>query len=266
MGSAEGWRPWIVVPTSGFVVDDRAGEVAIAQIDQRHFVVRNAFRYEQPAVEEALIAALRRDGWDHAAARGAVDRARSFTPHLDNPTDLASIPRFLRWFENSYGRHSLAALIHDELITERTNGGALGSDVLADRFFREMMRTSDVPWLKRWIMWAGVALRTRWAAGGLRRASIVCWLLLSVAGITGFIWAAGSFVFGWPLPGLHPAALLTAALLLIFVAAPLWGRQIGAALIAAVAGFWVVPAALAAGLAWLTYLMLERGARWLSLT
>lgn len=57
-----------------------------------------------------------------------------------------------------------------------------------------------------------------------------------------------------------------ATVVFIFVAAPLWGRQIGAALVAAAAGFWVVPAALAAGLAWLTYLMLERGARWLSLT
>ena len=74
----------------------------------------------------------------------------------------------------------------DELIVDEANGGALGSDSLADRFFREMMCTSGVPFFKRWIMWAGVALRTRWAAGGWRRWSILGWLLLSVLGVKNF--------------------------------------------------------------------------------
>lgn len=256
-----GWRPWKVAPESGFVVDEPGGEVGIAQVDERHFVVLNGFRYDDAGVERDLVDTLTRRGTPEPQARAAVDRARTFVPHLDNPTDLASIPRFLRWFENPYGLHSLAALIHDELIVDEANGGALGSDTLSDRFFREMMRTSGVPWLKRWIMWAGVSLRTRWAGGGLRRASIVGWLLLSVVGITCFVWSAGALVAGWPSPLIVPGWLMLLALALIVLAAPLWGRQWGAAVIAALAGFWVVPAAIVAGAAWLVYLGLERLAR-----
>jgi len=246
-----------VAPGSGFVVDDPRGEVRITQIDDRHFLVLNAFRYADPGIEADLIEKLQTRGLTAERAREAVDRARTFAPGVDNPTDLASIPRFLRWFENPYGAHSLAALLHDELIVDEANGGALGSDSLADRFFREMMCTSGVPFFKRWIMWAGVALRTRWAAGGWRRWSILGWLLLSVLGIAGFVWAVGALVAGWTLPLLPPGLLLALSLLLIVVAAPLWGRQWGAALIAAVAGFWVVPATLVAGAAWCVYLVLE---------
>jgi hypothetical protein len=167
-----GWTPWRVAPRSGFEVADPSGSVGIVQIDHERFVVLHAFRYDDPDVERTLLQELVDDGMDEAEARRAVDEARTFSPREDNPTDLASIPRFMRWFENPYGKHSLAALIHDELITDQVNGGRLGSDTLADRFFREMMRTSGVAWLKRWIMWSAVALRTRFAAGGLRRWSV----------------------------------------------------------------------------------------------
>ncbi|MFE0750966.1 DUF1353 domain-containing protein [Gordonia sp. NPDC058843] len=262
------WVPWRVAPTSGFVVDDPTGmgDVEIAQTDERQFVVRNAFRFSDPAVEAYLVTQLVERGLTEAAARGAVDAARTFVPSDDNPTDLASIPRFLRWFENPYGLHSLAALIHDELITGTANSGALGSDTLSDRFFREMMRASGVPWLKRWIMWSAVALRTRWVAGGWRRLSVVVWLVLSVIGICTAVGSSGALLLDWTWPTSSPAISLVLSLLLIFIAAPLWGRQWAASLVAAVAALWILPAAIVAYFAYALYLLSEKVARTAGLT
>ena len=260
-GSGEtGWTPWRVAPESGFEVADPSGSVGIVQIDHARFVVLNAFRFADPAVERALLQELVDDGMDETEARRAVDEARTFSPREDNPTDLASIPRFMRWFENPYGRHSLAALIHDELITDQVNGGRLGSDTLSDRFFREMMRTSGVAWLKRWIMWSAVALRTRFAAGGVRRWSLLLWVAFSVLGISCAVGAVGAWLADWPTP-IDPQWLLAVAAVLPVVAAGLWGEQWGASLVFAVAAFWIVPAGVVAGVGYLVYLALERIAR-----
>lgn len=267
------WVPWRVAPRSGFEVDDPTGKgsVRMIQVDDRQFIVLNTFRYSDPGVEKDLTGRLVRGRMTDDQARAAVDDARTFVPREDNPTDLASVPRFMRWFEDSYGRHTLAAMIHDELITDTVNSGALQSDTLSDRFFREMMRTSGVPWLKRWLMWSAVALRTRWVAGGYRRLSIVLWLLLSVAGIIATIGSAGALLFDWPWffdwpwPVSSPGWSLTVALLMIFIAAPLWGRQWAASLIAAVGALWLMPAAAVTSIAWIVYRVLEGVARTLRL-
>ncbi|WP_307190361.1 hypothetical protein [Gordonia desulfuricans] len=47
------------------------------------------------------------------------------------------------------------------------------------------------------------------------------------------------------------------SIILIFVAAVLWGRQWGAGVVAALVAFWLVPAALAAGFGLLAYLASE---------
>ena len=261
------WRPWIVAPKSGFEVqdvagegDDTAGTVGLLQIDNKQFDVTKRFRFSAPGVEKAFLDRLVRNGMNAAEARAAIDEARTFTPRRENPTDLASIPRYMRWFESSYGLHTLAAVIHDGLIVDTPNDGALRSDTLSDRFFREMMKAAGVPWLKRWIMWAAVALRSRWAAGGVRRASLCIWILLAAVGITAFVWAVGAALLGWGRP-VDTWVLFAVALLLPFAAAPLWGRQYGAGLVAAVAGLWILPAAAFGGLGYLIYMGLERLAR-----
>ncbi|MFW0795030.1 DUF1353 domain-containing protein [Gordonia sp. CPCC 205515] len=261
------WLPWRVAPSSGFQIavprgsmgyaecaPERSVGVALVQIDERQFLAQNMFRYSNESTEDYFVAKLSKD-MSAQEARKAVDDARTFSPGHENPTDLASVPRFLRWFENSYGKHTLAALIHDQLISDKANAGPLHSDALSDRFFREMMRTSGVPWLKRWIIWSAVALRTRYAAGALRRWSIFAWLLLSVIGIAS---AVGSVVLGWSWPTGSPSLSLALAFVLILLASPLWGRQWGASLVAAIAAFWIVPAALVAGFAWVVYLALEK--------
>lgn len=251
------WCPWSVVPGSGFEVRDPEGLVGLVQIDRNQFHVTKPFRFTESTVETMLVDRLVRDGRTQEEARSAVEDARAFAPRTENPTDLASIPRYMRWFESSYGVHTLAAIIHDDLIVDKPNDGPLRSDTLSDAFFREMMRSAGVPWLKRWIMWAAVALRSRWAVGGTRRASVVTWLVLSVVGIGSLGWAAGSAVFDWSRPA-STLLLLAVGLLLPFAAAPLWGKQYGAGLVAAIAGLWILPAALFAGAGYVVYLGLER--------
>lgn len=247
------WHPWRVAPRSGFEVRDPQGRVSLVQIDGARFVVGQEFRYTDAAVQSMMAERLVRGGMSPEEAEAAVDEARTFTPSDENPTDLASIPRYMRWFESSYGRHTLAAIIHDDLIVDTPNGGPLEDDTLSDRFFREMMRSAGVPWLKRWIMWAAVALRSRWAVGGLRRASVVLWLVLSAVGITSFVWAAVDSD-----PPVDRVAMVLVAGALPFAAAVLWGRQYAAGIIAAAVALWMLPAAVLAGIGYLLYLGFER--------
>ena len=253
------WCPWVVAPGSGFEVSDPLGQVGLIQISKTQFLVTRPFRFSNTEVEQMLVNRLMSGGYDEQAARIALDDARTFSPSTENPSDLASVPRYMRWFESSYGAHTLAAVIHDDLIVDEPNAGPLGSDTLSDTFFREMMNAAGVPWLKRWIMWAAVALRSRWAAGGLRRISVLVWLLLSSLGITTFLWAVGSVLFGWNGPDVW--VLLSIALPLPFLAAALWGRQYGAGVVGAAAAFWILPAAAVAGVGYVIYLGLERLAR-----
>ena len=256
--SEEPWCAWPVAPGSGFEVNDPKGIVGLVQTDPKQFRVTRPFRFTDGTVQKMLVDRLLRDGMTQEEALTAVEDARTFTPRDENPTDLASIPRYMRWFESSYGLHTLAAIIHDDLIVDKPNDGALKNDTLSDRFFRAMMKSAGVPWLKRWIMWAAVALRSRWAVGGLRRASVVTWLVLAVVGMGSFGWFIGSWLLDWSHPG-SAWQLLAVALLLPFAAAPLWGKQYGAGLVAAIAGLWILPPALFAGAGYVVYLAIENG-------
>ena len=268
-GQDETWRevaPWCVAPASGFEVADAAGRVGVVQYDDTNFIVVTSFRFADEQVLQRLRDEVTAGGTSAEEARARVDAARAYVvapadwdPAQPRRSDLASIPPFMRWFVNSYGRHSLAAIIHDELILDaRPNEGALGSDTLSDTFFREMMRCSGVPWLLRWIMWSAVAMRTRWAALGWRRLTLVVWVVLAAIGIALFVWSVGSLA-GWG-HVLPPGLMLTVALVMPVLAAPLWGRQYGAGLVAAVAALWILPAATFGLLGVGVYRVLERGA------
>jgi hypothetical protein len=62
---------------------------------------------------------------------------------------------------------------------------------------------------------------------------------------------------GWGSP-VDAWVLFVIAFALPFVAAPLWGKQYGAGLVAAVAAMWILPAAALGGLGYLIYMGLER--------
>lgn len=307
-----GWRPWRVRPDSGFQVFDPLGHVGLEQISETDFLVTTRLRLENDNVKADLRRELAQSGRTPDEIDQMISDATMLTPS-EVPTNLASIPQFMQWFERPYGIHTLATLIHDDLIVEEPNGGALGSDTLADRYFRKMLEACGTPWIKRWIMWGAVALRSRWAAGGHRRFMLLAWVALAVAGITsfavavawtivdgevpGWTWlllgiasgllaasgvaqlrspslsywigllAAASFVTGIVvsiIAGAVPVGawiLVAVALLLPAITAPLWGKQWGASLVAALAGIFVIPAGIFVVLGLAIYWMFEQTAR-----
>ncbi|MGH9156080.1 MAG: DUF1353 domain-containing protein [Acidimicrobiales bacterium] len=74
-------------------------------------------------------------------------------------TDFASVPAIFLWFLPRYGTYTKAAIVHDLLWREHAKAGRM-SYVDADGVFRRAMRELEVPFLRRWIMWAAV----RWGA------------------------------------------------------------------------------------------------------
>ena len=82
-------------------------------------------------------------------------------------TDFASVPRVVVWLIPRFGRYTLAAVLHDWLVTEGLSRRAVSARD-ADGVFRRVLRELGVPPLLRWLMWCGV----RWSAlvNPLRRA------------------------------------------------------------------------------------------------
>lgn len=159
-------------------------------------------------------------------------------------TDFASIPSFVSWFVTRYGRHTPAALVHDQLVAE---GVSADDRRRADDLFLEMMELLDVPVVRRSIMWSAVTLATRWSSGWRRRLGVVGWgasatgglVLLGVGAVTG-----------------RPAQCVV-ALLLPVPASLWWGRQARAGLIAGYALIPVVGPALASAAGYGVYWVVE---------
>ena len=74
-------------------------------------------------------------------------------------TDFASVPRAAGWLFPTFGRYTLAAVLHDWLVTEGLTGGVLSSRD-ADGLFRRVLRELGVVPVRRWLMWTAV----RWGA------------------------------------------------------------------------------------------------------
>ena len=177
----------------------------------------------------------------------SIDEIRSVSPTKLPTTDLTSVPGPFRWFAGRYGTHTPAALIHDWLIgADPPVEGML--DEYADRYFRFMMKDIGVRWLRRWIMWSAVAMRTRFKAGGIRQISVIIWALAALAGTV-------LLIIGL-LDGNVP--LVVGAALAPIVGAGLWVRQYGAGLVAAYSVPWIVPPTILAVVGYGVYFGLER--------
>ena len=113
-----------------------SARVVVEQRSDTAFVLREGFRYRND--EEDL----------------------DFTVLPDDlpETDLASVPWFLRWFVPAYGRHSLAALLHDHLVENGDRLTPRVSRVRADEIFLQALEELGVPTLRRHLMWAAVNL------------------------------------------------------------------------------------------------------------
>ncbi len=79
----------------------------------------------------------------------------------NNSTDLASVPAYLWWFVASHGKHTLPALLHDQLVDDRDQAPKREE---ADLVFRYALRESDVSWLRRRLMYIAVARKAFRAA------------------------------------------------------------------------------------------------------
>jgi hypothetical protein len=174
---------------------DRRAEVLLRQIDPKTFRLAQPFRYD--------------------------DGVRKFSIPEDDVTDLASVPRFLTWLVPRYGRHTLAALLHDHLQDDTSV-----TSEQADEIFRDAMGATGVPLVRRWVMWSAVALRTQWNMGGLRKARALLWV--AIFGLAALVlWPTVLTVlatsFGWGAVGFAGLAIAGAAVVPL-VLSVVWGR------------------------------------------
>lgn len=70
-------------------------------------------------------------------------------------TDFASIPAIAAWLIPRTGTYTRAAILHDWFCRVGIQAGII-DPVDADGVFRRVLREAEVPFLLRWIMWAGV--------------------------------------------------------------------------------------------------------------
>lgn len=210
-------RPWdqafeVCTPARDEEPADCSGEIRLRQSDATTFILDSKITYEGE-YRHADGSELEAD-WKHVGP--------------DFETDLASIPPVMRWMVNSYGAHTPAALVHDKLIPQGNHDG----DVRADRYFRHMMAEVGVPWVTRWVMWAGVAVRTKAQNGRRHQAALAIWGLCAAIGLVLFTWG---LVVGSP-------ALLAVSFVPAIPATISWGRQWGVALIGVFALPFILPA------------------------
>jgi hypothetical protein len=113
------------------------------------------------------------------------------------------VPRAFVWFLPRYGRYTKAAILHDHLWRAAVPAGELTLPD-ADGIFRRAMRELEVPFLRRWLMWAAVRLGALTKPGGRRAWLRESWQVLPL------------MLFALPLVVL-PGALILVALGLLFV-------------------------------------------------
>lgn len=226
---------------NGFVIDGVVGgPIRLAQLDRKTFALSSKIEYRgDTGLDEADLPA------------DVLEKIRTLDPAVQPGgeflTDLASVPGPTRWFLGAYGEHTPAVLIHDWLIPVPEGMEGL-TEVHADRYLRFMLKRIGMRWLKRWIMWSAVALRTRFAAGGLKRLSVVAWIAGALAG--------NSIFFVALLTG--DLVLLATSVVLPILFAALWGRQYGAGIIAAIAAPWLLPPSVLAAIGYAIYVAIER--------
>lgn len=168
-------------------------------------------------------------------------------------TDFASIPLFMAWFVPVNGRHTPAAVLHDQLVVASEQAGAPPDGrAAADDTFLAAMAATGVPVLRRRLMHAAVTLATRWTDSLVARLGIVLWACASVLGT---VLLARSLVVGDWLIGL--AAVVAPA-----VGGLLWGRRSWVAGVLAGYAVWMIGLpALATAVGYAVYWLAEQVTR-----
>jgi hypothetical protein len=152
-------------------------EVVLKQVGPNSFQLLHGFRYQVPP-------------------DGIIYAVPAHDPNLppdapNNSTDLASVPFWLWWFVASYGLHTRAALLHDQLVDVAELDRAQ-----ADRIFRLALEDSKVRWMRRWLMWTAVSIATMALKARARFAAFAGMLVLLIG-------LLAAWAFGWlpDLPG-----------------------------------------------------------------
>lgn len=180
-------------------------EVALKQVGPNSFQLLHGFRYQVPPNGVIHLVPA------HDPNRPPTDR--------NNSTDLASVPFWLWWFVASYGLHTRAALLHDQLVDVQQI-----DRVEADRVFRLALEESKVRWMRRWLMWAAVSVATMALK---RRARFVAFLATLVAFL-------GLLLAAWPLDWLSGLAAWLPALAVFlggFAFGLIWPLAVGGVLL-----------------------------------
>ena len=235
--------PWKRAFTITYEGNDKhcADGVVLEQIASKQFILRSTVRFNGVTGLEGRI------------PDAEVDTIRTVTPTtIGSTTDLASVPTPLQWLVSRYGVHTPAALIHDRFIgmsddLRKCVGVGSLTDAYTDRYFRFMLEAVGVRWLRRWMMWAAVALRTRWMSGPVKKILMIVWLLASVTGIGVAIVGIATGNWWW----------VVASSLAPVLFALLWERQYGAGLVAAYTAVWVLPPTVLGAVGYVIYRLLE---------
>lgn len=211
--------------------DGMPARFILEQVDDGDFRLQASFRYCSPSGQPAI----------------------DVTATTLGDTDLASIPRFMSWFVSRHGRHTPAALVHDQLITSKATPD---ERIRADRMFLEAMDCLGAPPVRSRVMWSAVALGTRSSTRPWGLLSIIAWALSAVAGIALLIYGLVTLT-AWP---------IVVALLGPLVGAAFWGREYWAGVIGGYALPLVALPAIASLLGYWVYWLVEqvvRFGRWL---
>jgi hypothetical protein len=205
-------------------------EVLLRQVSASGFELEEPFRYEVPGQGGVVV-------------------------HRGDATDLASVPTFLTWLVPRYGRHTLPALLHDQVVV-----GGMPADERekADTTLRDAMGGMEVPLIRRWVMWAGVSLATNFLRSWRWRIAMAVWLLLYVGAGLDLL----TTILRWqPFPAARSGAAVALILLSPLVLSVLWGRRYLFGLIVAYT-LMVLPASVLSVLAtFVLYRLLELAAR-----
>ena len=112
-----------------------------------------------PFLSELVVKDAGENNWKLAAPLRYTAAYQSFEIPTDAETDFASVPVLFQWLIPRSGRYTKAAVLHDFLWRTPVDGVSRGD---ADGIFRRCMRELGVPFLRRWLMWAGVRLGSLW--------------------------------------------------------------------------------------------------------
>lgn len=211
-------------------------EVKLHQVEPKRFELLDGFRYTSDGADEYAV-----------------------SPSALKQTDLASVPFAFRWFVQSYGRHTLPALLHDCLVRPdcaATTGSSGITREAADDVFLEAMQVEGVPFFRRHLMWSAVSIHTRFSySGSLARLLTIVWGIVAALGIALVV---SGFVRLFDDPDGAAIALLVAGSLGPIPGALLWLHRWRAGVWFGYAVVFLLPATLVIYASFLPYRILER--------